>query len=31
MSVSTLVVDDEPDVTDLFRRRLRHEARNDSM
>ena len=28
MSVSILVVDDEPDVTDLFRQRFRREARN---
>jgi CheY-like chemotaxis protein len=28
MSVSILVVDDEPDVADLFRRRFRREARN---
>jgi CheY-like chemotaxis protein len=27
MSVSILVVDDEPDVADLFRQRFRHEAR----
>jgi two-component system, response regulator, stage 0 sporulation protein F len=27
MSVSILVVDDEPDVADLFRQRLRREAR----
>jgi CheY-like chemotaxis protein len=27
MSVSILVVDDEPDVTDLFRRRFRRETR----
>ena len=27
MSVSTLVVDDEPDVADLFRQRFRREAR----
>jgi CheY-like chemotaxis protein len=27
MSVSILVVDDEPDVTDLFRQRFRREAR----
>jgi CheY-like chemotaxis protein len=27
MSVSILVVDDEPDVTDLFRQHFRHEAR----
>jgi CheY-like chemotaxis protein len=27
MSVSILVVDDEPDVPDLFRQRFRHEAR----
>ena len=28
MSVSILVVDDEPDVADLFRQRFRREARN---
>jgi len=28
VSVSILVVDDEPDVTDLFRQRFRREARN---
>ena len=28
MSVSILVVDDEPDVTDLFRQRFRREARD---
>ena len=28
MSVSILVVDDEPDVPDLFRQRFRREARN---
>ena len=28
MSVSILVVDDEPDVTELFRQRFRREARN---
>jgi CheY-like chemotaxis protein len=28
MSVSILVVDDEPDVADLFRQRFRHEARD---
>src|SRR5580693_10560202 len=27
MSASILVVDDEPDVADLFRQRFRHEAR----
>jgi CheY-like chemotaxis protein len=27
MSVSVLIVDDEPDVADLFRQRFRHEAR----
>ena len=27
MSVSILIVDDEPDVADLFRQRFRHEAR----
>ena len=27
MSVSILVVDDEPDVADLFRQRFRHEVR----
>jgi CheY-like chemotaxis protein len=27
MSVSILVVDDEPDVADLFRQRFRREAR----
>ena len=27
MSVSILVVDDEPDVADLFRQRFRHESR----
>ena len=27
MSVSILLVDDEPDVTDLFRQRFRHEVR----
>jgi CheY-like chemotaxis protein len=27
MSVSILVVDDEPDVADLFRQRFRHETR----
>jgi CheY-like chemotaxis protein len=30
MSVSILVVDDEPDVADLFRQRFRHEARQDT-
>jgi CheY-like chemotaxis protein len=28
MSVSILVVDDEPDVADLFRQRFRREARD---
>jgi CheY-like chemotaxis protein len=28
MSVSVLVVDDEPDVADLFRQRFRREARD---
>ena len=28
MSVSILVVDDEPDVTEMFRQRFRREARN---
>jgi CheY-like chemotaxis protein len=28
MSVSILVVDDDPDVADLFRQRFRREARN---
>jgi two-component system, response regulator, stage 0 sporulation protein F len=28
MSVSILVVDDEPDVAEMFRRRFRREARN---
>ena len=28
MSVSILVVDDEPDVADLFRQRFRHEVRH---
>ena len=28
MSVSIMVVDDEPDVADLFRQRFRHEARD---
>jgi CheY-like chemotaxis protein len=28
MSVSILVVDDEPDVAEMFRQRLRREARN---
>jgi CheY-like chemotaxis protein len=28
MSVSILVVDDEPDVADLFRQRFRHEVRD---
>ena len=28
MTVSILVVDDEPDVADLFRQRFRHEARD---
>ena len=28
MSVSIFVVDDEPDVADLFRQCFRHEARN---
>jgi CheY-like chemotaxis protein len=28
MSVSIMVVDDEPDVADLFRQRFRREARN---
>ena len=28
MSVSILVVDDEPDIADLFRQRFRREARN---
>jgi hypothetical protein len=27
MSVSILIVDDEPDVADLFRQRFRHDAR----
>jgi hypothetical protein len=27
MSVSILVVDDEPDIADLFRQRFRREAR----
>jgi CheY-like chemotaxis protein len=28
MSVSILVVDDEPDVAEMFRQRFRREARN---
>jgi DNA-binding NtrC family response regulator len=31
MSASILVVDDEPDVTDLFRQRFRREARQGLM
>ena len=31
MSVSLLVVDDEPDVAEMFRQRFRREARNGSM
>jgi hypothetical protein len=31
MSVSILVVDDEPDVADLFRQRFRREARQEPM
>ena len=31
MSVSILVVDDEPDVAELFRQRFRHEVRQGSM
>ena len=31
MSVSILIVDDEPDVADLFRQQFRHEARQGLM
>ena len=31
MSVSILIVDDEPDVTELLRQRFRHEARQGTM
>jgi CheY-like chemotaxis protein len=31
MSVSILVVDDEPDVADLFRQQFRHESRQGTM